>query len=122
MVYLDYGTWLRKRFPFKVQKLSVDAGFTCPNRDGRIGTGGCIYCNNQSFNPAYCSPEKSVTRQLEEGKTFFARKYPEAASTSWVTSAGKAKSHRWDGCSDCSSGRIGAQMFPVKQWRQSGKT
>lgn len=75
MVYLDYGTWLRKRFPFKVQKLSVDAGFTCPNRDGRIGTGGCIYCNNQSFSPVYCNRQLSVREQLEEGKRFFGRKY-----------------------------------------------
>ncbi len=63
--------------PFKVQKISVDAGFTCPNRDGRIGMGGCIFCDNKSFNPAYCSRQKSVTEQLEDGKQFFARKYPE---------------------------------------------
>ena len=75
MVYLDYGTWLRRRFPFKVQKLSVDAGFTCPNRDGRIGYGGCIYCNNQSFSPAYCNSHLSVREQLEEGKRFFGEKY-----------------------------------------------
>ena len=72
--YLDYGTWLRKRFPFKVQKLSVDAGFTCPNRDGHIGTGGC---NNQSFSPAYCNRQLSVREQLEAGKRFFGRKYPD---------------------------------------------
>lgn len=77
MPYLDYGTWLRKRFPFKVQKLSVDAGFTCPNRDGHIGTGGCIYCNNQSFSPAYCNSQLSVREQLEAGKRFFGRKYPD---------------------------------------------
>ncbi|MGM9698672.1 MAG: TIGR01212 family radical SAM protein [Prevotella sp.] len=75
MVYLDYGTWLRRRFPFKVQKLSVDAGFTCPNRDGRIGHGGCIYCNNQSFSPSYCNSHLSVREQLEEGKRFFGQKY-----------------------------------------------
>ena len=77
MPYLDYGTWLRKRFPFKVQKLSVDAGFTCPNRDGHIGTGGCIYCNNQSFSPTYCNRQLSVREQLEAGKRFFGRKYPD---------------------------------------------
>lgn len=75
--YNDYGTWLRQRFPYKVQKISVDAGFTCPNRDGRLGTGGCIYCNNDSFNPSYCQREKSVKQQLVEGKEFFRRKYPE---------------------------------------------
>lgn len=75
--YNDFGTWIRKQLPFKVQKISVDAGFTCPNWDGRIGMGGCIFCDNKSFNPAYCSRQKSVTEQLEDGKQFFARKYPE---------------------------------------------
>lgn len=73
----DYGTFLREQFPdFKVQKIAVHAGFTCPNRDGSVGFGGCTYCNNQTFNPEYCVTEKSVTQQLEEGKQFFARKYP----------------------------------------------
>lgn len=70
--YRDFGSWLREEFPFKVQKISIDAGFTCPNRDGSIGRGGCIYCDNRTFNPSYCSDDKnSVTRQLEEGKRFF---------------------------------------------------
>jgi len=75
--YYDYGTWIRHRFPFRVQKISVDAGFTCPNRDGRLSTGGCIYCDNRTFNPSYCQRQDSITRQLEAGKQFFARKYPE---------------------------------------------
>lgn len=75
--YYDYGTWIRHRFPFRVQKISVDAGFTCPNRDGRLSTGGCIYCDNRTFNPAYCQRQQSITQQLEAGKQFFARKYPE---------------------------------------------
>jgi radical SAM protein (TIGR01212 family) len=75
--YYDYGTWIRHRFPFRVQKISIDAGFTCPNRDGRISTGGCIYCDNRTFNPAYCQRQDSITLQLEAGKKFFARKYPE---------------------------------------------
>lgn len=77
MRYNDYGTWLTAQLGTKVQKISVNAGFTCPNRDGRVGTGGCTYCNNQTFNPDYCATEKSITQQLEEGKRFFARKYPE---------------------------------------------
>lgn len=77
MKYQDYGSWIRKQFPFRVQKISLDAGFTCPNRDGRVGYGGCIYCNNDTFNPAYCEKEKSITQQLEEGKAFFSRKYPD---------------------------------------------
>jgi len=75
--YCDYGTWIRSRFPFRVQKISVDAGFTCPNRDGRISTGGCIFCNNRTFNPSYCDSRHSVSQQLEEGKRFFAHKYPD---------------------------------------------
>ena len=75
--YYDYGTWIRHRFPFRVQKISIDAGFTCPNRDGKLSTGGCIYCDNRTFNPAYCQRKDSVARQLEAGKQFFARKYPE---------------------------------------------
>ena len=75
--YYDYGTWIRSRFPFRVQKISIDAGFTCPNRDGRLSTGGCIYCDNRTFNPAYCQRKDSITQQLEAGKQFFARKYPE---------------------------------------------
>ena len=76
-LYNDYGSWIRKKFDFRVQKISVNAGFSCPNRDGRISFGGCIYCNNKTFNPAYCDNTKSVTEQLSEGKIFFGRKYPE---------------------------------------------
>lgn len=75
--FRSFGQWLRQQFPFKVQKLSVDAGFTCPNRDGSLSRQGCIYCNNESFSPAYCDRHKSVTQQIEEGKGFFARKYPD---------------------------------------------
>lgn len=76
-LYNDYGEYLRSLAGAKVQKISLNAGFTCPNRDGSIGRGGCTYCNNQTFNPAYCSTSKSVTEQLEEGKQFFSRKYPD---------------------------------------------
>ena len=75
--YNDLSAYLSAHFPYKVQKISLNAGFTCPNRDGTVGYGGCTYCNNQTFNPAYCKTEKTVTQQLEEGKQFFARKYPE---------------------------------------------
>lgn len=77
MRYNDFTGSLAGEFPFKVQKISVNAGFTCPNRDGTKGFGGCTYCNNQTFNPAYCRDDRSVTMQLEEGKRFFARKYPQ---------------------------------------------
>ncbi|MDH6535334.1 TIGR01212 family radical SAM protein [Parabacteroides sp. 52] len=75
--YNEFGDFLRRVFPYKVQKISVNAGFTCPNRDGTKGWGGCTYCNNQTFSPDYCRTEKSVSEQLDEGIRFFSRKYPE---------------------------------------------
>ena len=76
--YTDYSEYMSGIFPgVKVQKISVNAGFCCPNRDGTIGTGGCIYCNNRSFTPAYCFGTEGVAAQLGAGKKFFARKYPE---------------------------------------------
>lgn len=72
----DFGGYMRRNFDFKVQKISIDGGFTCPNRDGTKGTGGCTYCNNRTFNPAYCHRNRSVTEQMNEGIAFFAHKYP----------------------------------------------
>ncbi|WP_337570425.1 TIGR01212 family radical SAM protein [Hallella sp.] len=77
MFYKDYSHWIREQFPFRVQKISVDAAFSCPNRDGRLSLGGCTFCDNKTFNPPYCDRGKSITQQLEEGKAFFAKKYPE---------------------------------------------
>ncbi len=74
--YRDFAQFLAEHFDCKMQKIAVNAGFTCPNRDGSKGRGGCTYCNNQTFNPAYCSPSQSITEQLEEGKRFFGKKYP----------------------------------------------
>jgi radical SAM protein (TIGR01212 family) len=64
----------------RMQKVSIDAGFTCPNRDGTKGTGGCTFCNNRAFNPSYCSPEKSVIQQIDEGIGFHKRRYRRAES------------------------------------------
>lgn len=75
--YYDFSDFLRKHFPFKVQKIALNAGFSCPNRDGTKGIGGCTYCNNQTFNPGYCRPTLTITEQLEKGKQFFGKKYPE---------------------------------------------
>lgn len=72
--YRDYADYLAERFDGKMQKLTVNAGFSCPNRDGTIGHGGCIYCNNASFSPSIAG--NSVTQQLEQAKQFFTRKYP----------------------------------------------
>lgn len=75
--YNDMGQWLKRLFPFKVQKISIDAGFSCPNRDGSKGHGGCTFCDNQTFNPSYCDPKDNIKTQLERGKLFFSRKYPD---------------------------------------------
>lgn len=70
-----YSNYFKKLFGGRVQKVSIDAGFTCPNRDGSKGKGGCTFCNNDAFNPSYCTPEKSVTRQIEEGIRFHKKRY-----------------------------------------------
>ena len=75
--YNDFGSWIRRQFPYRVQKISIDAGFSCPNRDGRISTGGCTFCDNRTFSPSYCQGTKSVSEQIADGKAFFSRKYPE---------------------------------------------
>ncbi len=69
--YLNYNDVLRRKFSNRVQKISINAGFTCPNRDGSKGWGGCTYCNNQSFSPDYCRPTKNIRQQVEEGIGFF---------------------------------------------------
>ncbi len=73
--YNDYTSVLKKQFTGRVQKITVNAGFTCPNRDGSKGVGGCTYCNNQTFSPQYCHTQKSVGEQIEEGIEFFRYKY-----------------------------------------------
>jgi radical SAM protein (TIGR01212 family) len=73
--YLNYNQILKTEFSERVQKISINAGFTCPNRDGSKGTGGCTYCNNQTFSPEYCTSNKSVSEQVEEGIAFFHHKY-----------------------------------------------
>jgi len=69
--YNDYSSFIKATFKERVQKISLDTGFTCPNRDGTKGVGGCTYCNNNSFNPDYCKPEKTITDQLNQGIEFF---------------------------------------------------
>jgi len=73
--YNDFSSFIRKKFNGRVQKVSIDAGFTCPNKDGTKGVGGCTYCNNNTFNPDYCQPIKPIKVQIEEGIEFFSRKY-----------------------------------------------
>ncbi len=71
----DYSSYIRRVFGERVQKISIDAGFTCPNRDGTISTDACIYCNNDSFSPFYCSNSLSIKEQIDTGIEFFAKKY-----------------------------------------------
>ena len=71
----EYSVFLKDIYGCRVQKLNVNAGFTCPNRDGTLAHGGCIYCNNASFTPAFGNASVSITRQLKDGKKFYAKKY-----------------------------------------------
>lgn len=74
----SYAGYFKRTFGGRVQKLTLDAGFSCPNRDGSIGVGGCTYCNNDAFNPSYCNPTKSITQQIEEGISFHGVRYRRA--------------------------------------------
>ncbi len=73
--YNDYTGYIKNKFGQRVQKISVHAGFTCPNRDGTKASGGCTYCNNRTFNPYYCLPQSDIKQQLLEGIDFFSKKY-----------------------------------------------
>ncbi|HKL67897.1 MAG TPA: TIGR01212 family radical SAM protein [Bacteroidales bacterium] len=70
-----YSNYFRKEFGGRVQKLSIDAGFTCPNRDGTAGRGGCTYCNNEAFSPSYCRSTVSISEQIRKGIHFHSRRY-----------------------------------------------
>ena len=76
----SYKRFLQQQFGTRVQKLTIDAGFSCPNRDGTVGTGGCTYCLNDAFNPSYCTPNKSVEQQLAEGMEFHHNRYRRAGA------------------------------------------
>ncbi|MDQ7787877.1 MAG: TIGR01212 family radical SAM protein [Thermodesulfovibrionales bacterium] len=73
--YNLFGSYIRGRFGTTVYKVNVDAGFTCPNRDGTLGTTGCIYCNNDSFRPNSCKPTLSVVEQIRNGVTYVKKRY-----------------------------------------------
>lgn len=74
-----YSDYFRKHFGERVQKITIDAGFTCPNRDGTCGTGGCTFCDNRAFNPSYNSPQKSIEEQIGQGMAFHRRRYRKAS-------------------------------------------
>lgn len=71
----SYAAYFRRMFGHRMQKVTVNAGFTCPNRDGTVGRGGCTFCDNAAFTPSYCTPDKSITRQIDEGIEFHRRRY-----------------------------------------------
>lgn len=73
--YADYASYIRALFGERVQKISINTGYSCPNRDGSKGYGGCTYCNIHTFSPDYCKPQKTVTQQLNEGVQFFSSRY-----------------------------------------------
>lgn len=74
----SYSRYFRELLGSRVQKVAINAGFTCPNRDGTLSTGGCTFCNNAAFTPSYCQPSKTITKQIDEGIEFHARRYRKA--------------------------------------------
>lgn len=75
MRYNSFGSYVKKKFGTSVHKVNIDAGFTCPNRDGTLGYSGCIYCNNDSFRPDSCSPTLSVREQVKNGISYLRKRY-----------------------------------------------
>ena len=71
----SYAAYFRRTFGHRMQKVTINAGFTCPNRDGKISTGGCTFCDNAAFTPSYCDSTKSITQQIDEGVEFHRRRY-----------------------------------------------
>lgn len=74
----SYASYFRRLTGQRMQKVTVNAGFTCPNRDGSCGEGGCTFCINEAFTPSYCRPDKSIARQIDEGIEFHRRRYRKA--------------------------------------------
>ena len=75
--YFSWNDWVRATHGGRLQKVSVAAPFTCPNRDGSLGTGGCSFCNNAGFTPGYLDRRESITDQIERGLVFLRRRYPD---------------------------------------------
>ncbi len=76
----SYSAYFRRLFGSRVQKVAINAGFSCPNRDGKVGIGGCTFCINEAFTPSYCTPSKSITQQIDEGVEFHRRRYRKATN------------------------------------------
>jgi radical SAM protein (TIGR01212 family) len=71
----SYAAYFRRVFGHRMQKVTINAGFSCPNRDGKISTGGCTFCDNAAFTPSYCDSAKSITQQIDEGIEFHRKRY-----------------------------------------------
>ena len=71
----SYAAYFRRVFGHRMQKVTINAGFSCPNRDGKISTGGCTFCDNAAFTPSYCDSSKSITQQIDEGIEFHRKRY-----------------------------------------------
>ena len=71
----SYAAYFRRVFGHRMQKVTINAGFSCPNRDGTISTGGCTFCDNAAFTPSYCDSAKSITQQIDEGIEFHRKRY-----------------------------------------------
>jgi radical SAM superfamily enzyme len=65
--YRSFTGYFIRKYGTRLQKVVIDAGFSCPNRDGTVGAGGCTYCDNRAFHPGYSTPDKSITQQIDEG-------------------------------------------------------
>ena len=75
--YHAYNDWVKSAHGGRLQKVSIDAGFTCPNRDGLLGVGGCTFCNNEGFTPSYLREQREVLGQIDTGIAFMRRRYPD---------------------------------------------
>lgn len=75
--YHAYNDWVKRAHGGRQQKVSIDAGFTCPNRDGKLGVGGCTFCNNDGFTPSYLRQERDILGQIDIGVAFMRRRYPD---------------------------------------------
>jgi len=76
--YNSFTGYYKSKYGSRLQKIVIDAGFTCPNRDGSVSVGGCTYCDNNAFHPSYSTPDKSIMQQMEEGMEFHRRRYRRA--------------------------------------------
>lgn len=76
--YNSFAGFLKEKYGSRLQKLVIDAGFSCPNRDGTLARGGCTYCDNNAFHPNYSTPDKSIAQQIDEGIEFHRIRYPRA--------------------------------------------